>query len=858
MKKRELLAIVLLLLSGLFVKCSEEKTTNPVESEIPSGDTEGVSNNFISLQDNVTINNYNNTSGNVSLTYTGKEPKFIENASVIVVDLDTIGYLRKVVSVQKQGNTINLVTKQAYFSDVFKSKSFKLSTKSYVPNTSLQKTSTNAEISKALTDENGFIHPEKVVYHSRLGKVITQEIFSPESINDSFRVIDINKDFSNTDLYGEQGDNVHFYISEGYALFQSDAVFEFETDYTGEFEPDTKIEKSELKKFKFYLDSKAEFLTKLNLDMQASYSKEGNPRIFDMKKVTLKFFVAAVPVWITMDCDIYGKYTLSSDAKLHTNWGFKSTHELKIGGIYTKATDDFTPISEYVPTNEIFPLNIEGEINANARFEIYPRAEVLFYSFFGPYAEVVPYVEGNYNAAYQSFNNNFLAWNSNVNLGLDMRVGLKLTFLWGLYDEEFAAQVINCFNTTLWAAPYELTLLSNIPASSSVNSSIELKYKVIDKLGNPVLAVPIHFSGDGTTSSSMEITNIGGEATVSWNVGNSEGEQKLTATIYNANGTIIQQLNHSTVIASNNHPNQPTSPNPVNNSTGVSTSATLSWNCSDPDGDPLTYDIYFGSSSNPPLVKSNHSSKSYNPGMLSENTKYYWKIVAKDNQDHSTKGNIWEFSTGSGQPTPTQGLVAYYPFNGNANDESGNNNNGTVSGASLTSDRFGHPNSAYQFSGSDYIKTQPSQSFPIGSMDRTISVWVKSSNYAVPNKFLVGWGTLSHHKMCALVFGLGNKASSKPGFWGWVDDIPSNSTLNNNIWYHIVFVHKNGIGKLYINGKLDAEKELKLDTPSKTALYISGSRPPMSYFNGIIDDIRIYSNALSESEINDLYHEGGW
>jgi hypothetical protein len=45
------------------------------------------------------------------------------------------------------------------------------------------------------------------------------------------------------------------------------------------------------------------------------------------------------------------------------------------------------------------------------------------------------------------------------------------------------------------------------------------------------------------------------------------------------------------------------------------------------------------------------------------------------------------------------GLVAHYPFNGNANDESGNGNNGTVNGATLTTDRFGNMNKAYSFDG---------------------------------------------------------------------------------------------------------------------------------------------------------------
>ena len=50
---------------------------------------------------------------------------------------------------------------------------------------------------------------------------------------------------------------------------------------------------------------------------------------------------------------------------------------------------------------------------------------------------------------------------------------------------------------------------------------------------------------------------------------------------------------------------------------------------------------------------------------------------------------------------PTSGLIAYYPFNGNANDESGNSNNGSVLGASLSGDRFGNENSAYTFNGID-------------------------------------------------------------------------------------------------------------------------------------------------------------
>ena len=75
---------------------------------------------------------------------------------------------------------------------------------------------------------------------------------------------------------------------------------------------------------------------------------------------------------------------------------------------------------------------------------------------------------------------------------------------------------------------------------------------------------------------------------------------------------------------------------------------------------------------------------------------------------------------------PTNGLVGWWPFNGNADDESGNGNNGTVNGATLTSDRFGGSNSAYSFDGIDnYIKLLFN---PVSNpTDFTVSVWVKSN-----------------------------------------------------------------------------------------------------------------------------------
>ena len=92
---------------------------------------------------------------------------------------------------------------------------------------------------------------------------------------------------------------------------------------------------------------------------------------------------------------------------------------------------------------------------------------------------------------------------------------------------------------------------------------------------------------------------------------------------------------------------------------------------------------------------------------------------------------------------PANGLVGWWPFNGNANDESGNGNNGTVNGATLTTDRNGVVNSAYNFSGTTTnteIITGDCSSFPSGNSPRSISIWYYGINTSTTSQQLFGYG----------------------------------------------------------------------------------------------------------------------
>lgn len=96
---------------------------------------------------------------------------------------------------------------------------------------------------------------------------------------------------------------------------------------------------------------------------------------------------------------------------------------------------------------------------------------------------------------------------------------------------------------------------------------------------------------------------------------------------------------------SNLPPNVPSSPSPGAGAVSISVSSSLSWLCTDPDGDALTFDVYFGTVASPPLVAQNIAVKTYQPPTMTISTRYYWKVVARDATGGQTTGPIWSFTT---------------------------------------------------------------------------------------------------------------------------------------------------------------------------------------------------------------------
>ncbi|MCK4233548.1 hypothetical protein KAX75_03915 [candidate division WOR-3 bacterium] len=95
----------------------------------------------------------------------------------------------------------------------------------------------------------------------------------------------------------------------------------------------------------------------------------------------------------------------------------------------------------------------------------------------------------------------------------------------------------------------------------------------------------------------------------------------------------------------NQPPNQASALYPVSGEVDIFVEIALYWSGSDPEGDPVTYDLYFGVTSPPPILESNMTEAHRDPGVLQYGATYYWKVDAKDNQGNTTEGNIWQFET---------------------------------------------------------------------------------------------------------------------------------------------------------------------------------------------------------------------
>jgi hypothetical protein len=214
-------------------------------------------------------------------------------------------------------------------------------------------------------------------------------------------------------------------------------------------------------------------------------------------------------------------------------------------------------------------------------------------------------------------------------------------------------------------------------------------------------------------------------------------------------------------------------------------------------------------------------------------------------------------------------LAASYPFNGNANDASGNGSNGTVNGATLAADRFGNTNSAYNFNGiNDYIEAA-ADNLPAGNS--TISLWFNADNGSISSNKpgVLGYGGNTggcpgnSQILIINIGGAGTYSTQAHCLNNYADYTYSVAPENN--WYNWVITRSGTTIKIFINGVLVSTantatqpvlvtgKKLSIGAivdPAGNANYSAGN---VGHFKGKIDDIKIYSTALTDAQVFDAY-----
>ena len=273
---------------------------------------------------------------------------------------------------------------------------------------------------------------------------------------------------------------------------------------------------------------------------------------------------------------------------------------------------------------------------------------------------------------------------------------------------------------------------------------------------------------------------------------------------------------------------------------------TLSW-----DSAGLTWlkgiNVYRDNSLIATLPVSGPSDTSYKDTGLINGQSHTYFITSADQLENSSISS----DTISAAPTLVPaGLEAWYPFTGNADDQSGNGFDGTVNGAMLQADRYDSTNSAYYFDGNDYISLAP-LTLDTG-YNTSVSAWFRcysdSAMILADTTDALGAFCIFYHSNGKIEGSITNSSSEK--FTVLSQAIPDDSS-----WNHVVLCRDETSLFLYLNGRAADSVEITGYTRQGSGIVVgrNGTSPTLLSFNGLIDDVRIYNRTLTAADCHRLY-----
>jgi formylglycine-generating enzyme required for sulfatase activity len=201
-------------------------------------------------------------------------------------------------------------------------------------------------------------------------------------------------------------------------------------------------------------------------------------------------------------------------------------------------------------------------------------------------------------------------------------------------------------------------------------------------------------------------------------------------------------------------------------------------------------------------------------------------------------------------PSLQEGLVAYYPFNGNAKDESGNGHDGKVKGAVLAQESKKATHAGYLFvEGHIDLPNALAQQFE-GNSPISVSMWVRSSpNLTEGNRSMFAIGVEAHNRAFVMVMAKGRFLYSQ-----WVDgDVRTDYVISDRKWYHCVATYDGSSCSLYADGQLLTQKKVDANRATESIMIGKSFVGQKELWKDQIDDVRIYNRALSAAEVKAIY-----
>lgn len=427
--------------------------------------------------------------------------------------------------------------------------------------------------------------------------------------------------------------------------------------------------------------------------------------------------------------------------------------------------------------------------------------------------------------------------------------GDDMTFL--TLGEAPACQVQAATNMTATSATLNGTVNPN-----NLSTTVTFEYGTSISYGSTATATQSPVIGNTMVNVSVEISGLLLGTTYHYRVktvnsiGTTYSEDKTFTTLGQApTATTLDATNKMTTGATLNG---------TVNANNASTTVTFEYGTTTSYGQTV-------SATQSPVTGTTNTNVSVGITGLTAGTTYHFRVKAV-NSVGTTNGSDITFTTIAAPPT--SGLVGYWSFTGNANDASGNGHNGIVNGATLTSDRYNTNNSAYIFNGVDNF-------INLGNLgaysSHTFTGWFKIEGQQT------SWGVLVSKLYNDLYIfqnsevridpddGTGYKMSSQVGSGtDWEGEVINNS-IEPTIWHHFVFMYDDNVKsiKVYIDNQLVSTVVVTGYVDVATTPTYIGARPywngpTVFFFNGKIDDVRIYNRALNALEVNALFHEGGW